>query len=78
MTLVSTKFEEGSPAAIALKRIVNWKFEMDYETETEEEATTNRCKLLSELVADIIPPNSELVNQTARLDEILGPSDSSI
>ncbi|PAV65772.1 hypothetical protein WR25_17428 isoform B [Diploscapter pachys] len=61
-TLVSTKFEEGSPTAVALKRIVNWTFQMSYETKTEEEATTNRCKLLSELVADIIPPDSEIVN----------------
>ncbi|PAV76738.1 hypothetical protein WR25_21060 isoform A [Diploscapter pachys] len=58
-TLVSTKFEEGSPAAIALKRIDNWTFQMRYETEIEEEETMNGYKLLSELVADIIPPDSE-------------------
>ncbi|PAV75563.1 hypothetical protein WR25_11254 [Diploscapter pachys] len=58
-TLVSTKFEEGSPAAIALKRIVNWTFEIKYETETGKGATTNGYKLLSELAADIIPPGSE-------------------
>ncbi|PAV87500.1 hypothetical protein WR25_18628 [Diploscapter pachys] len=69
-TLVSTKFEEGSPAANALKRIVNWTFQMNYETETEEEATTNRCKLLSELVADIIAPNSEIVNLDAAMGAI--------
>ncbi|PAV87878.1 hypothetical protein WR25_08655 [Diploscapter pachys] len=67
-TLVSTKFEEGSPAAVALKRIVNWKFEMSYETVTEEGATTNGYKLLSELVADIIPPDSEIMN----LDSAMG------
>ncbi|PAV57331.1 hypothetical protein WR25_13731 isoform A [Diploscapter pachys] len=67
-TLVSTKFEEGSPAAIALKRIVNWTFEMNYETETEEGETMNDYKLLSELVADIIPPDSEIIN----LDSAIG------
>ncbi|PAV65769.1 hypothetical protein WR25_17426 [Diploscapter pachys] len=61
-TLVSTKFEEGSAAAVALKQIVNWKFEMNYETKTEEGETMNVHKFLSELVADIIPPNSEIVN----------------
>ncbi|PAV71449.1 hypothetical protein WR25_22924 [Diploscapter pachys] len=58
-TLVSTKFEERSPAAVALKRIVNWTFQMSYETKTEEGETMRGCKLLSELVADIIPPDSE-------------------
>ncbi|PAV56420.1 hypothetical protein WR25_09728 [Diploscapter pachys] len=65
-TLVSTKFEEGSAAATALKRVVNWTFDMyygmSYESETEEEETTSGYKLLSELVADIIPSDSEIVN----------------
>ncbi|PAV56544.1 hypothetical protein WR25_11245 [Diploscapter pachys] len=110
--LVSTKFEERSPAAAALKRLINWTFVMNYETKTEEGETMRGYRFLSELVADIIPPGSkykrrlfklhltvgdeqhviyvkeevdhlhedrliQLVNQTARLDEILGTSDSS-
>ena len=34
---------------------------MRYETEIEEEETMNGYKLLSELVADIIPPDSEVI-----------------
>ncbi|PAV60178.1 hypothetical protein WR25_18517 [Diploscapter pachys] len=60
--LVSTKFEEGSPAATALKRIVNWTFQMNYETDIKEGETRNGYKLLSELVPDIIPPYSEIMN----------------
>ncbi|PAV69447.1 hypothetical protein WR25_09049 [Diploscapter pachys] len=60
-TLVSTRFEEESPAAIALKRIVNWTFQISYRTKTEEGKTMRGYKLLSKLVADIIPPNSEIM-----------------
>ncbi|PAV82355.1 hypothetical protein WR25_04572 [Diploscapter pachys] len=70
-TLVSTKFEERSPAAVALKRIVNWSFQMSYETKTEEGETMRGYKLMSELVADIIPPDSELANQTTDLCEVI-------
>ncbi|PAV56979.1 hypothetical protein WR25_16745 [Diploscapter pachys] len=67
-TLVSTKFEEGSPAAASLKRIVNWTFDISYEIGIEEGETMNSYKLLSELVADIIPPDSKIMN----LDSAMG------